>query len=134
MIDHETLKKSLDSQKKKRKSKYGNKKLKVDGVVFDSIGEHRRHCSLVIQEKAGIIKDLKRQVSFSIDINGVHICRYIADWTYILVSDGQTIVEDFKGVQTGVFKLKNKLMKACHGIDIWINKNIRADCQSRASK
>ena len=52
-------------------------------------------------------------------INGVKVCTYIADFTYEEL--GGVVVEDVKSEFTRkdpVYRLKNKLMKACHGIDI----------------
>jgi hypothetical protein len=34
---------------------------------------------------------------------------YRADWVY--VEDGRTVVEDYKGFQTAVFKLKAKIFR-----------------------
>jgi hypothetical protein len=44
------------------------------------------------------------------------ISGFKADFVYI--RDGQEIVEDVKGRLTDVYKLKKKLMKACHQISI----------------
>lgn len=127
-MDKKNLKLLAVKKPKKKKNKYGNKRIKVGGISYDSKGEYARECSLKIQEKAGIIKNLKRQVTFSLDVNDVHICRYIADWSYTIVKTNIDVVEDFKGVETDVFKLKASLMKACHGIDVWANKQINAHC------
>jgi len=114
--------------RKKKKNKYGNKRITVNGIHYPSEGEYKRECQLKIQQKAGVIKDLKRQVTFKLEVNGDLICRYVADWTYIIVETEVFAVEDYKGIVTPMFKLKKKLMKACHGIDIWVNKNINAHC------
>ena len=74
---------------------------------------------------AGIIQDLERQVNYDIIVNDQKICRYIADFVYILVhEDGseKKIVEDAKGIETTDFKLKKKLMKAVFDIEIKISK------------
>lgn len=105
---------------KRRWSKYGNKPVEIDGIRFDSTRESKRWQELKLLEKAGVISDLKRQVTFRLDVNGQHICRYIADMVY--QENGLLIVEDVKGVQTDVFKIKAKLMKAVHGIDVRITK------------
>jgi hypothetical protein len=76
-------------------------------------------------ERAGAIRDLERQIKYDIVVNGEKICRYIADFRYKEVEeDGSTkeIVEDAKGVETADFKLKKKLMKAVHGIEIKLSK------------
>ena len=45
-------------------SKYHSKKITVDGITYDSKKEYRRHQELLLLEKAGLIKDLQRQVKF----------------------------------------------------------------------
>lgn len=128
-MNHDALKLLAGNKpKKKRKSKYGNKQITVDGVLYHSQGEYRRECELKVQQRAGIIKDLKRQVEFSFEIDGVHICKYVADWTYTIVKDDVFVVEDFKGHVTDVFRIKSNLMKACHGISVWANKKVNAHC------
>ena len=44
------------------RNKYGNKKTVVDGITFDSRKEAKRYQELKLLEKAGEIKDLRRQV------------------------------------------------------------------------
>lgn len=128
-MSHNALKLLAGEQpKKEKKSKYGNKKIKVGDIVYASKNEYRRECELKLQERAGIIKDLQRQVEFSIDVNDMHVCKYVADWTYAIVKTNARVVEDFKGVETDTFKLKSKLMKACHGIDVWANRKVNAHC------
>lgn len=128
-MNHDSLKLLAGNKpKKKRKSKYGNKQITVDGVLYHSEGEYRRECELKVQQRAGIIKNLKRQVEFSFDINDVHVCKYIADWTYNICDDGTFVVEDWKGFETQEFKIKKKLMIACHGLSIWTNKKVNAHC------
>jgi hypothetical protein len=100
----------------RRRSKYGNVKTVVDGIKFDSKKEAARYEVLVAEESAGIIHNLRLQVPFKLEIDGHLICRYKADFVYI--RDGQEIVEDVKGRLTDVYKLKKKLMKACHQISI----------------
>lgn len=96
-------------------SKYRNKKVKIDMFVFDSIAESRRYKELAILEKAGHIKELKLQPKFllqeSFKKNGktYRKIEYIADFQYI--ENNKTIVEDVKGKETDVFKLKHKLFE-----------------------
>ena len=84
---------------------------------FASAKEAKRYEELVLLEKAGEIADLKCQVVYKIVINDCHVCKYIADFTY-LDRGNRKVVEDAKGYQTEVYKLKRKLMKAVHGIEI----------------
>ena len=100
-------------------SKFRNRRVEVDGLKFDSVKESKRWAELQFMERAGEIKNLQRQVRIPIVINGVKVCTYIADFTYEEL--GGVVVEDVKSEFTRkdpVYRLKNKLMKACHGIDI----------------
>jgi len=110
---------------KRSRPKYGNKKTVVDGIKFDSKWESQRYLYLKSLEKADRVKNLELQPKFIISINGQKICTYIADFKYDREDkDGvwEHIVEDAKGVETPEFKLKKKLMKAVHNIDIYLSK------------
>jgi len=95
-----------------KRSKYGN--IKTHG--FDSKAEYSRWLELKLLEKAGKIKDLRKQVPYWIIINRIPVCSYIADTVY--EENGKTVVEDVKGVRTAVYRLKKKLMLAHLGIKI----------------
>lgn len=78
-------------------------------------------------ERAGKITDLKRQVPFELIPTQrppgeptMRCCKYYADFTYY--EDGKFIVEDTKGQETEVFKIKRKLMYEKHGIVLRIIK------------
>lgn len=101
-------------------SKYKNIRLEMDGIMFDSKGEMNRYVALKIKQQAGLIQGLRHQVPYKLVVNGQLICTYIADFVYN--EAGKTVVEDFKGMLTDVFKLKMKLMKAVHGIDILLTR------------
>ncbi len=103
-----------------RRSKYGNKKVTAFGMKFDSKGEYARYLFLKDAEKQGNIINLQCQVAFKIDVNGQHICKYIADFTYLV--NNVMIVEDFKGIETAIFRLKKKLMLAVLNIDVKVIK------------
>lgn len=103
---------------KAKRAKYNNEKVEYDGMVFDSKGELKRHRELMILLKHAIIARLERQVSFELNPGGTHSVKYKADWTYYIQETGEFIVEDFKGMETAVFKKKEKLMKKIHGITI----------------
>ena len=75
--------------------------------------------------RGGYIIDLERQVKYDIFVNDHKICSYIADFRYKQVDDYGTekeIVEDAKGFETADFKIKKKLMKAVHQIDLYLSK------------
>jgi hypothetical protein len=104
-----------------RRAKYGNRKVTTpDGLKFDSQREHGEWVKLEALARKGAIQDLKRQVPFELAVNGVKICRYVADFSWLEVHDGQgwAVVADAKGYRTREYAMKAKLMKAIHGIDI----------------
>ena len=105
------------AEKKPKRSKYGNKKVNVDGKPFDSVREAKRYKELRILLKAGEISFLARQVEFELNSTGSHSVIYIADFTYT-TKTGERIVEDVKGVRTKEFIKKRRLMKKVHGIII----------------
>lgn len=96
-------------------SKYHNKKVQIDMYVFDSIAESIRYKQLALLEKSGYISNLKLQPRFLLQEgfrkNGktYRKIEYVADFQYI--EDGKTIIEDVKGKETEVFKLKHKLFE-----------------------
>ena len=97
-------------------SKYNARKKTVDGIIFDSAAEARHYSELRAQAELGQISDLSLQEPYPIEINGMHICIYSADFVY--TRDGLLVVEDVKGMRTPVYELKAKLMRAVHGIEI----------------
>lgn len=103
--------------------KYGNKKVVVDGLKFDSRKEANRYFELKLLEQAGKITDLKTQQKFELipsqQIAGKVVerpCNYIADFVY--KENGKIIVEDTKGFKTKDYIIKRKLMLYVYGIKI----------------
>ena len=115
-------------KKRKRRSKFNNRRVKIQGHWFDSQKEGNRFLVLMQDLKEGRIRNLELQVPFNLEVNGVHICKYVADFVYEREVDWSDekpcmkvwvrIVNDAKGYKTRVYKIKKALMKACHGIDI----------------
>lgn len=115
-------------------TKYHNRKVRRDGLTFDSKKEHRRYNELLLLQQAGEITNLRRQVKFVLiptqrvpNIIGTRggvkkgkllerECAYIADFVYI--QNGETVVEDTKGVRTKDYIIKRKLMLYTQGIRI----------------
>lgn len=105
--------------KDRKRSKYGNKKTEIDGIIFDSAKEAKRYVELRYLLKAGELKYLERQVEFELQVNGEKVASYFADFVY--GKNGKMIVEDVKSRFTkglAVYRLKKKLMLQCHGIQI----------------
>lgn len=106
-------------------SKYNSKKTVLDGQVFDSKKEANRYQELLLLEKAGVIKNLSRQVKFVLipsqrdEATGKVVereCSYKADFKY---EEGiKTVVEDVKGFRTKEYIIKRKLLLYQYGIRI----------------
>lgn len=105
-------------------NKYHNKKTRTsDGVEHDSKKEARRWMELQLQQRAGLIADLKRQVRFELipSQEGERACHYIADFVYSDLQAGKVVVEDVKSEATRKDKayiIKRKLMLYLKGIKI----------------
>lgn len=99
-------------------AKYGNKKTVVDGITFASKKEANRYCLLKLMERGGLIRDLELQPPYRLEVNGVLVCKYVADFRYVDAQTGEAVVEDAKGFKTREYNLKKKLVKAVHGIEI----------------
>lgn len=101
--------------------KYGNRKVQTaDGCIHDSQKDANRWMQLKLYERAKVIKDLKRQVRYTLipKQDGERACEYIADFVYTDCKSGETIVEDTKGFKTKDYIIKRKLMLYVHGIKI----------------
>jgi len=95
-----------------------------DGRSFASKSEAARYETLLMMQRAGLIRDLRCQVIYHFPINGALLtvngqkARYTADFVYFEVATGETIVEDSKGKLTNDAALRIGLMKAVHGINV----------------
>lgn len=100
------------------RAKYGNHKTVVDGITFHSAKEARRYGDLKLLERAGEITALELQPKFPMVVNGQLVCTYLADFAYVNVRTGIQVTEDVKGVETEAFKIKRKLLRAVHGVEV----------------
>lgn len=102
---------------KPKRQKYGNRKVEIDGMKFDSQHEADVYFGTLLPSwKCGAYKLLARQVPFDLP-GGI---RYIADFVTVSV-DGHMSVIDAKSVATRknrVYINKKKQMKAIWGIEI----------------
>jgi len=97
-----------------RRSKYNAVKVRLDGYTFDSKAEAARYAELRLLERTGEIGGLEVHPRFTLvdaftdsEGNQQRAIDYVADFAYW--RDGVYIVEDVKGVETPVFKIKKKL-------------------------
>lgn len=119
--------------------KYGNKKITVDGMLFDSKKEAQRYLELKMMQRAGMISNLELQKPYELipaqyetyeryGKNGKKLkdgrkciensCVYKADFSYYDKEKNMLIVEDTKGMKTKDYIIKRKLMLYIHGIRI----------------
>jgi hypothetical protein len=106
--------------------KYRNEPIAIGGEKYRSKREMRRHQALLLLERAGQIAELRREVPYvlaeKVKIQGEDrarpAIRYVADFTYVDRRTGLQVVEDAKGVQTDVYRLKKHLMATVHGIHV----------------
>lgn len=91
--------------------------MQVDGIWFDSKKEARHYSGLCLLKKAGIISRIEIQVRYRLEVCGEKIADYVADFV-VTFPDSRIEVQDVKGVRTPVYKLKKRLMKAIHKIEI----------------
>lgn len=111
--------------KKLKRSKYGVKhdeQGKLDrtykGVLYHSKRECEYAQELDILQRAGKIAGWQRQKAYRLAINGQEICNYVCD--FLVLEKGRYRVIDVKGHMTAEARLKLKLMRAIHGIEVEI--------------
>ena len=120
--------------------KYGNKKMQIDGITFDSIKEASRYAELKLLQRAGEIDKLELQKEFELipaqyeqlsreeylkhkgkKTKGKLIERavkYKADFYYYDNRLKSFVCEDTKGFRTKEYIIKRKLMLYVYGIRI----------------
>ena len=117
-------------------NKYGNSKTVVSGIAFDSKREANRYQELLLLERTGAIKNLQRQVKYTLIPSQFEKvwnprkkayergkclereCSYVADFVYVDIKSGEIVVEDTKGFKTKDYIIKRKLMLYTHDIKI----------------
>lgn len=104
-------------------TKYKAKPVEIAGQKYRSMLEASRHQVLMILERAGEISDIRREVPFvlapaiKIGRRQKPALRYYADYVY-KDKEGREVVEDVKGMETPVWRIKLHLMATVHGIEV----------------
>lgn len=98
--------------------KYGNKKTVIDGFTFHSKKEANHYLYLKRQLERRQITDLELQPSYPITIAGKRICKVILDFRYKELPSRREVIEDVKGYDTAISKLKRRLVEAAYGIKV----------------
>ena len=121
-----------------KRSKYGNKKVKYEGLKFDSEKERDRYIFLKEQEKLGNIQDLQLQVKYElipaikeeyvehlktkdkVKTRTIQLAiTYTCDFQYY--KNGELVIEDVKShpkMLTKEYALKKKMLFALKGLKI----------------
>lgn len=100
------------------RSKYGAKKVKLDGYTFDSQAEASRYGELLFLQRAGKISDLIVHPKYEIRFQKEKVCDVVLDFRYWEEGEKRYIFEDVKGLDTPMSKLKRKLLKAFYGLNV----------------
>lgn len=114
---------------KPARSKYGNVKTGRAALHFDSKKEAARFDQLLLELRAGVIRDLRLQVEFTLQAaytttegERVRAIRYLADFAYYRrAGEGwEYVVEDVKSkpTRTRAYMMKKKMMADRLGLTI----------------
>ena len=109
--------KAVAAAKPKKRSKYGNRRVEIDGMKFDSRHEADEYQYLMMRVKLGELKMVLRQVPFDLP-GGI---RYIADFVTVTPDGKIEGVYDAKSEITRknrVYINKKKQLRALYGIEI----------------
>jgi hypothetical protein len=114
------------------KSKYRNKKVTYDGYKFDSVRECDRYKELCLMQEAGEISALEVQPKYPLRCSGIDVkirserypngrrVSYYADFSYFDERLCQRVIEDVKGQDTPVSRLKRAFVEAQYGTKVTI--------------
>jgi hypothetical protein len=107
----------------RRPNNFGARKTVVDGITFDSRREARRYSELKLLERAHEIEALELQPRFPLGTvddpvkirsagypNGRR-CSYKADFRYFDNATGAVVVEDSKGHDTDIARLRRAFVE-----------------------
>jgi hypothetical protein len=101
-----------------RLGKYGARKTKVDGILFDSQAEANYYQNLLLLQRAGEVTKIQRQPEYVLQppflskhtrkiVRGI---KYRADFL-VTYKDGREEIIDVKGHKTKEYLLKKKLFE-----------------------
>jgi Protein of unknown function (DUF1064) len=97
------------------RNKYGAVRCELDGHAFDSKSERDHYAgNLAIRQMAGEIRGLFVHPVFPIKINDIFVCNVELDFAYTEVATGKQHVEDVKGKDNALSKLKRRMLEAAY--------------------
>ncbi len=95
----------------KKFNKFGAKRQEYNGIKYDSGREAQEAGEIDLMMKAGIIKEVRRQVTIPLYINDCKICSYRADFV-LYFKDGLIQIREVKGMILNEFMTKWKMLEA----------------------
>lgn len=120
---------ALVAEEGKRRHKYGAIPVRdPEYGYFPSTGEHQRWHALLQIQRAGMVRNLRRQVPYDCIVGDVKVCRFVVDYQYEefvpCPAEGaarwELVIEDYKSpsTMTAVYRIKKKLVLACFGMTV----------------
>ena len=94
-----------------KKNKFGAKKQKYRGRIYDSTLEMEKAIDLDWQVKAKAIKSWTAQYKFDLRVSGEHICNYYIDFR-VENNDGSIDYIEIKGFPTDLWRFKFRITEA----------------------
>ena len=118
----------------RKRSKYGNRKGRFEGHLFDSQAEFDRYGELRLLEKSGAITGLTVHPTFSLTINEKYVGDAEFDFSYYIKAEGlmqehDHVIEDVKGrdartgrvvTDTELSRFKRRVYEALYGRTVTI--------------
>jgi hypothetical protein len=111
----------VEDSKPAKRSKYGNVKTVFKGMTFDSKHEADCYAVLLGLQAGGLIRNLQRQVSFPIVVEGKPIQRWRCDFWYF--EGDRLVIADAKSEHTAslpAWKRTRALFEALYGVEVTI--------------
>lgn len=94
-------------------SKYRNILTEYAGKWYHSQAEAEYAARLDQRKRAGEIQSWRRQIKIPLDVNGIHVANYWADFE-VTLADGSLEVHEVKGVMTETARMKLALFEALY--------------------
>lgn len=106
-------------------TKYKAQPVVIDGIRFASKLEGRYYTNLKLLQRAGEVTNVELQKPFALTVNGHLIGTYRCDFAFWDMKEKRERIIDCKGIETREFRRTKKLVKAIHGVDIEVVKEVR---------
>ena len=96
-----------------KRNKFNAAKTEYNCHKYDSKREAKHAAELDLRIKAGEVEKWERQFKIEINVKDKHICNYFIDFKVWLL-DGSIEYHEVKGIETGLWKVKWKLVKSIY--------------------